>query len=53
MMSLADFIAMGGYGYYVWGSYLASAAVLVIEIAAVRARLARARQAASAGEVGP
>jgi heme exporter protein D len=52
-MSLADFIAMGGYGYYVWGSYLASAAVLVIEIAAVRVRLAKARQTASSGEVGP
>ena len=52
-MSFADFIAMGGYGYYVWGSYLASAAVLAIEIAGVRARLAKARQAASSGEARP
>jgi heme exporter protein D len=53
MMSFADFIAMGGYGYYVWGSYLASAAVLVIEVVAVRARLAKARQTASSGDAGP
>ena len=53
MMSFADFIAMGGYGYYVWGAYLASAVVLVIEIAAVRTRLAKARRVASGGEVEP
>ena len=49
-MSFADFIAMGGYGYYVWGAYLASAAVLVVEVVVVRARLAKALQAANGGE---
>ncbi len=24
-MSLAEFVAMGGYGFYVWGSYAACA----------------------------
>ena len=38
-MSLVDFFAMGGYGFYVWGSYLVTALALVVEIFAVRARL--------------
>jgi heme exporter protein D len=46
MTSLADFLAMGGYGYYVWGSYLVTAAVIVFEIVAVRARLRSARRVA-------
>ncbi len=28
-MTMADFLAMGGYGVYVWPSYVASAIVLV------------------------
>jgi heme exporter protein CcmD len=52
-MSLHDFIAMNGYGYYVWGSYLASAALLVIEVLGVRARLAKARQGAKGRESAP
>ena len=31
-----------GYGFYVWGSYLAALAVVVIELALLRARRARA-----------
>lgn len=31
-MSLAEFFAMGGYGFYVWGSYLVTAVLLVIEV---------------------
>ena len=51
MTSLADFLAMGGYGLYVWGSYLVTAAVVVVEILAVRARLRNARRVAdSMGE---
>ena len=46
MTSLTDFLAMGGYGFYVWGSYLVTAAVLVVEIVAVRARLRNARRVA-------
>lgn len=31
-----------GYGFYVWGSYLAALAVVVIEMVLLRARRARA-----------
>ena len=43
-MSLSDFFAMGGYGFYVWGAYLVTAALIVFEIVAVRARLRKARR---------
>jgi heme exporter protein D len=43
MMSLGDFLAMGGYAFYVWGSYLAAAALLSVEIVAVLARRKTAR----------
>ena len=36
--SAADFWAMGGYGFYVWGSYGAGVAVLAIELWLLRAR---------------
>jgi heme exporter protein D len=36
--SLDDFIAMGGYGFYVWGSYLVTAVIIVGEILMLRAR---------------
>lgn len=29
--SFADFLAMGGYGFYVWGSFGATALILAIE----------------------
>jgi heme exporter protein D len=48
-MSLADFFAMGGYGFYVWGAYLVTAALIVVEILAVRARIRNARRIADAG----
>ena len=48
-MSLKDFFAMGGYGFYVWGAYLVTAALIVIEIVAVRARLRNARRIADTG----
>jgi heme exporter protein D len=35
---MAEFFAMGGYGFYVWGAYGALAVVLTLEILAVRAR---------------
>ena len=34
----ADFWAMGGYGLYVWGSYGAVVAVIVIELWLLKAR---------------
>lgn len=43
--SIAEFVAMGGYGLYVWGSFGVTALVVVIELllAAKRGRDARAR----------
>lgn len=36
--SLGDFIAMGGYGAYVWGSYAVTAACIVLELVVIRSR---------------
>ena len=51
--SLENFLAMGGYGFYVWGSYLVCAGVIVAEIWALRQRrrsaLAEAGRMAAAG----
>jgi heme exporter protein D len=45
--SLDNFLAMGGYGLYVWGSYGVTLALLIAEIALLARRrrsvLARAR----------
>ena len=49
-MSLADFFAMGGYGFYVWGAYGVTAALAALEIVAVRARYRAAYQAAQLRE---
>jgi heme exporter protein D len=35
---VSEFFAMGGYAFYVWGSYGVTALVLVIEILAIRSR---------------
>ncbi len=35
---MAEFFAMGGYGFYVWGSYGVTAFVIVAEVLAVRSR---------------
>jgi heme exporter protein D len=50
-MSIAEFASMGGYGFYVWGSYAACALAIAAEIVAVRARLAAARRAAGDREL--
>ena len=42
--SLSDFLAMGGYGLYVWGSYVVTAATLVWEVALLVQRRRRALQ---------
>ena len=47
-MSLADFFAMGGYGFYVWGSYAMTVVLVAVEIVAVRTRFRAAREAARA-----
>jgi heme exporter protein D len=36
---LSEFLAMGGYGFYVWTSYIVAAIAIAVEIVAVRARL--------------
>ena len=36
--SLSEFINMGGYGAYVWGSYLVTFALLTAEVIMLRAR---------------
>jgi heme exporter protein D len=48
-MSLADFFAMGGYGFYVWGSYAVTVMLVANEIVAVRTRFRAARVAAQPG----
>jgi heme exporter protein D len=35
---MSEFLAMGGYGFYVWGAYGVTALVIVAELVAVRAR---------------
>ena len=35
---MSEFIAMGGYGFYVWGAYFVTALVIVAELVALRAR---------------
>jgi heme exporter protein D len=52
-MSVAEFVSMGGYGFYVWGSYAACALAIAAEIFVVRARLASARRGASGREPSP
>ncbi|MBC7945684.1 MAG: heme exporter protein CcmD [Burkholderiales bacterium] len=34
----SDFFAMGGYGLYVWGSYLVTAAAIAVELMSLRGR---------------
>jgi heme exporter protein D len=41
--SINDFVHMGGYGLYVWGSYGAALAVMVVEALLARRRHARAK----------
>jgi heme exporter protein D len=36
--SVSEFINMGGYGLYVWGSYLMVAAVIALEVVQLRNR---------------
>ncbi len=46
--SLEQFLSMGGYALYVWGSYGVAVAVVVIELALLRARTRGARKLAGA-----
>ncbi len=49
--SLENFLAMGGYGFYVWGSYLMALAVIAAEIVVLRQR--RRAALAAAGRAAP
>ena len=52
--SLQDFVHMGGYGLYVWGSYTVTLALMLVEALAVRQRNRQAlstAQAESAAQV--
>ena len=35
---MSEFLAMGGYGFYVWGAYGVTALAIVVEVLALRAR---------------
>ena len=46
--SVENFLSMGGYGFYVWGSYLMCVIALAVEVTMLRARGRRARAQAGA-----
>jgi len=43
---LSEFMAMGGYGFYVWTSFVVAAVAVAFEIVAVRARIRAAVKSA-------
>ncbi len=43
-MNWSEFLAMGGYGFYVWSSYAAAALVLVFNVLGARRRMQAVRQ---------
>jgi heme exporter protein D len=45
---MSEWLAMGGYGFFVWGSYGVTFALIVAELLALRARTRRAQRAARA-----
>jgi len=49
--SIGEFIAMGGYGWYVWGSYDVTFVLLALEVLLVTARH-RAAKRRLAGKAG-
>jgi heme exporter protein D len=40
--SASEFFAMGGYGFYVWGSFFVTAACMLVEPILLRRRMRRA-----------
>jgi len=50
-VNAAEFLAMGGYGVYVWGSYIVAALAIAVEITSVRIRLGAARRMQTEDEV--
>lgn len=50
-MSLSEFFSMGGYAFYVWGSYLAALVLIGVELAVlVKRKNTLKRQASIAGK---
>ena len=49
--SASDFFAMGGYGFYVWGSFIVAAACIAGEILFLRARRGEALRTVRAEKV--
>jgi heme exporter protein D len=47
---MSEFLAMGGYGFYVWGAYGVAALAIAAELMALRARRRACRAAATAYE---
>jgi heme exporter protein D len=41
---MMEFLAMGGYGFYVWGAYGMTALVIAVEVIGVRTRLRAAKR---------
>jgi heme exporter protein D len=48
---MSEFLAMGGYAWYVWMSYGAAALIVLVESFAVRARMRRAVDLARTADV--
>ena len=44
---MSECLAMGGYGFYVWGAYGVTALAVVVELLALRARRAAALKAST------
>lgn len=42
--SAGDFFNMGGYGFYVWGSYLVTTALILVEVVLLRMRKRQANR---------
>lgn len=41
---MADFINMGGYGFYIWGSYLVTGVLMILEVVLVLRRRAQLKR---------
>jgi heme exporter protein D len=50
--STAEFLAMGGYGFFVWGSFAVAAACIAGELLLVRARMRQALEQARVAREG-
>ncbi len=50
--SWSDFFAMGGYAFYVWGSYAVTACLIAVEIILLRNRQRAALEQIARGDTG-